>query len=83
MTIREYGAVCTATLGSIFGFELIWSLTTIDAIEAAFLALLIGIACAIVYAFLTEPRPVKESKPEYEFATDSTGLNVLIRRKAS
>ena len=83
MTIREYGAVCTATLGSIFGFELIWSLTAIDAIEAAFLALLIGIACAIVYAALTEPKPVRDSRPEYEFITDNTGLNVLVRRRAS
>jgi len=81
MSIRGYGAVCTATLGSIFGFELIWALTAIDAIEAAFLALLIGIACAIIYVALTEPKPVKESKPTYQFCTDSsTGLSVLVRR---
>lgn len=80
MNVREYGAICTATLGSIFGFELIWSLTSIGAIEAAFTALLIGIFAACVFAILTEPRPVKETKPVYEFATDSTGLNVLVRR---
>lgn len=78
MTIREYGAICTATLGAIFGFELIWSLTAIDAVEAAFLALLIGIFAAIVFTFATEPRKAK--KPKYDFVTDGTGLSVLVRR---
>lgn len=83
MSIRSYGAITTGILGSIFGFDLLWGLTQMEAIGALFTALLIGIFAACAFVFLTEPRPVKESKPEYEFTTDSTGLNVLIRRKAS
>jgi len=83
MSIRSYGAVITGVLMSIFSFDLLWGLTQIEAIGAMFTALLFGIFAACAFVFLTEPKPVKKTKPEYEFATDSTGLSVLIRRKAS
>lgn len=80
MSIRGYGAVVTGVLGSIFGFDLLWVFTDMEAISAMFTALLIGIFMAIVFVFITEPR--KERKPVYEFQTDSTGLEVLVRRRA-
>lgn len=79
MSIRGYGMACTGVLGSIFGFDLIWNMTQMDAIEAAFTALIIGIFMAIVFVFITEPR--KKHKPVYEFRTDDTGLSVMIQVK--
>ena len=73
----------TGVLMSIFSFDLLWGLTQIDAIGAMFTALLFGIFAACAFVYLTEPKPVRKSRPEYEFITDNTGLNVLVRRKAS
>ena len=81
MSIRGYGATVTGVLGSIFGFDLIWNLTQMDAIEAAFTALIIGIFAAFAFVLITEPRPAKKTDPVYEFRTDDTGLEVLVRRR--
>lgn len=72
---------CTGVLGSIFGFDLIWNLTQMDAIEAAFTALIIGIFAAFAFVLITEPRPAKKTDPVYEFRTDDTGLSVMIQGK--
>lgn len=82
MSIRGYGMACTGVLGSIFGFDLIWNLTQMDAIEAAFTALIIGIFAAFAFVLITEPKPARKAGPEYEFRTDDTGLSVLVRRDA-
>ena len=82
MSIRGYGMACTGVLGSIFGFDLIWNLTRMDAIEAAFTALIIGIFAAFAFVLITEPKPSRKAGPEYEFRTDDTGLSVLVRRDA-
>lgn len=81
MSIRGYGMACTGVLGSIFGFDLIWNLTQMDAIEAAFTALIIGIFAAFAFILITEPRPAKKTDPVYEFRTDNTGLSVMIQGK--
>lgn len=82
MSIRGYGMACTGVLGSIFGFDLIWNLTQMDAIEAAFTAMIIGIFAAFAFVLITEPKPARKAGPVYEFRTDDTGLSVLVRRDA-
>ena len=77
MTIREYGAFATGILGAVFGFDIIWNLTQLDAFEAFFVALFIGFAAVAVYAFVTEPK--QESKPAYTWVTDQTGLPVMVK----
>lgn len=77
MTIREYGAFATGILGAVFGFDIIWNLTQLDAFEAFFVALFIGFAAVAVYAFVTEPK--QESKPAYTWVTDQTGLSVMVK----
>ena len=77
MTIREYGAFATGILGAVFGFDIIWNLTQMDAFEAFFVALFIGFAAVAAYMFATEPK--QERKPEYSWITDKTGLSVMIR----
>ena len=77
MTLREYGAFATGILGAVFGFDAIWNLTQMDAIEAFFIALFIGFVAVGVYLFATEPR--QECKPEYTWITDQTGLSVMVR----
>ena len=77
MTIRGYGAFATGILGAVFGFDAIWNLTQMDAIEAFFVALFIGFVAVVVYDFATEPR--KERKPVYTWVTDQTGLSVMVK----
>ena len=82
MKLREYGIITTGVLGAVFGFDLIWNLTQMDAIEAAFTAMIIGIFAAFAFVLITEPKPSRKAGPEYEFRTDDTGLSVLVRRDA-
>lgn len=80
MSIRSYGAVTTGVLGGVFGFDLLWVFTEMEAFHAMFAAMMIGLFMALGFVFATEPREPK--KPKYEFQTDETGLSVLVRRKA-
>ena len=77
MTIRGYGAFATGILGAVFGFDVIWNLTKLDAFEAFFVAMFIGFAAVAVYMFATEPK--QEQKPAYTWVTDQTGLSVMVR----
>ena len=80
--LRGYGATATFLLGCVFGFDILWYATSMEAIGAAFTALLIGIFAACGFVFLTEPKPARQAKPVYEFATDNTGLSVMVRRES-
>ena len=77
MTIREYGGFATGVLGAIFGFDILWNFTQMDAIEAFFIELFIGFVAVGVYLFATEPR--QECKSEYAWVTDQTGLSVMVK----
>ena len=80
MKLREYGVICTGVLGSIFGFDLIWNLTQMDAIEAAFTAMIIGIFAAFAFVLITEPRERSDKRTKPTFQTDeATGLSVMIQ----
>ena len=80
MSIRGYGMACTGVLGAVFGFDLIWNLTQMDAIEAAFTAMIIGIFAAFAFVLITEPRERSEKRTKPTFQTDeATGLSVMIQ----
>ena len=74
--------MATGVLGSIFGFDLLWEFTQMEAVGAMFTALIIGIFAAFAFVLITDPRPAKKTDPVYEFRTDDTGLSVLVRRDA-
>lgn len=78
MTIRGYGAMITGVLGAIFGFDILWTLTQLDAFEAFFLAMFIGFVAVVVYALATEP---KSRSRAYVWETDETGLQYMRRRR--
>lgn len=79
MSIRGYATLATAVMGSIFGFEMIWNFTTMEAIGAMFTALLIGIFAACAFIFITEPRKKKEKRPSSMWIQDGE-LSVLIQK---
>ena len=81
MKLREYGVITTGVLGAVFSFDLIWNLTKMEAFDAMFTAMIIGISAAFAFVLITEPRPAKKTDPVYEFQTDNTGLEVLVRRR--
>lgn len=81
MTLREYGTITTVILGSIFGFELVWNLTSMEAVGAAFTAFMIGIFAGCVFQFVTVPREEKEPEEAPDSVwSDDGGLSVLIQR---
>lgn len=80
MKLREYGVISTGVLGAVFSFDLIWNMTSMEAFDAMFTAMIIGIFAAFAFILITEPRPAKKTDPVYEFRTDDTGLSVLVRR---
>ena len=82
MKLREYGVITTGVLGAVFSFDLIWNMTSMEAFDAMFTAMIIGIFAAFAFILITEPRPAKKTDPVYEFRTDDTGLSVLVRRDA-
>ena len=82
MKLREYGIITTGVIGAVFGFDLLWNLTKMEAFDAMFTAMIIGIFAAFAFVLITEPRPAKKTDPVYEFRTDDTGLSVLVRRDA-
>ena len=56
MTLRGYGAMCTSVIGAIFGFEALWLYSKLDAIEAMYCAMVIGMVACTVFMFATEKR---------------------------
>lgn len=76
--MRIYGAMATGILGAVFGFDILWNFSQMDAIEDFFIAMVIGFIAVTVYLFATEPR--KERKPRYAWVTDNTGLQYMRRR---
>lgn len=78
MSLRGYGAMITGVLGAIFGFDALWNFTNMDAIEALFLAMFVGLVAVVVYAFATEP---KSRRRAYVWETDETGLQYMRRRR--
>lgn len=78
MSLRGYGAMITGVLGAIFGFDILWTLTQMDAFEAFFLAMFVGFVAVVVYAFATEP---KSRRRAYVWETDETGLQYMRRRR--
>lgn len=81
MKLREYGIITTGVLGAVFSFDLIWNMTSMEAFDAMFTAMIIGIFAAFAFILITEPRPAKKTDPVYEFRTDDTGLSVMIQGK--
>lgn len=81
MKLREYGVITTGVLGAVFSFDLIWNMTSMEAFDAMFTAMIIGIFAAFAFILITEPRPAKKTDPVYEFRTDDTGLSVMIQEK--
>lgn len=81
MKLREYGVITTGVLGAVFSFDLIWNMTSMEAFDAMFTAMIIGIFAAFAFILITEPRPAKKTDPVYEFRTDDTGLSVMIQGK--
>lgn len=85
MKLREYGVITTGVLGAVFGFDLLWNLTKMEAFDAMFAAMIIGIFLSIGFAFITEPRERSDKRTKPTFQTDeATGLSVMIqgRRRA-
>ena len=81
MKLREYGVITTGVLGAVFSFDIIWNMTSMEAFDAMFTAMIIGIFAAFAFILITEPRPAKKTDPVYEFRTDDTGLSVMIQGK--
>lgn len=81
MKLREYGVITTGVLGAVFSFDIIWNLTKMEAFDAMFTAMIIGIFAAFAFVLITEPKPSRKAGPEYEFRTDDTGLSVMIQGK--
>lgn len=81
MSIRGYGATVTGVLGSVFGFDMIWIFTDMEAISAMFTAVIIGIFAACIFVFATEPRRTAGMAQKPTFVRDDTGLSVMIQGK--
>lgn len=80
MKLREYGVICTGVLGAVFSFDLLWNLTKMEAFDAMFTAMIIGIFLSIGFAFITEPRERSDKRTKPIFQTDeATGLSVMIQ----
>ena len=75
--IRAYGAMATGILGAVFGFDILWNFSQMDAIEDFFLAMVIGFIAVAVYLFATEPK--QSRKPRYSWVTDDMGLSYMVR----
>ena len=80
MKLREYGVITTGVLGAVFSFDIIWNLTRMEAFDAMFMAMIIGIFLSIGFAFITEPRERSDKRTKPTFQTDeATGLSVMIQ----
>lgn len=80
MKLREYGVITTGVLGAVFSFDIIWNMTSMEAFDAMFTAMIIGIFLSIWFVFLTEPRERSEKRTKPTFQTDeATGLSVMIQ----
>ena len=80
MKLREYGVITTGVLGAVFSFDLIWNMTSMEAFDAMFAAMIIGIFLSIGFAFITEPRERSDKRTKPTFQTDeATGLSVMIQ----
>lgn len=73
--------MATGILGSIFGFDLLWEFTRMEAISAMFTAVIIGIFAACTFVFATEPRRTAGMAQKPTFVKDDTGLSVMIQGK--
>ena len=80
MKLREYGIITTGVIGAVFGFDLLWNLTKMEAFDAMFTAMIIGIFLAVGFVFITEPRERSDKRTKPTFQTDeATGLSVMIQ----
>lgn len=80
MKLREYGIITTGVLGAVFSFDIIWNMTSMEAFDAMFTAMIIGIFLAVGFVFITEPRERSDKRTKPTFQTDeATGLSVMIQ----
>lgn len=80
MKLREYGVITTGVLGAVFSFDIIWNMTSMEAFDAMFTAMIIGIFLAVGFVFITEPRERSYKRTKPTFQTDeATGLSVMIQ----
>lgn len=54
MTLKEYAVATTGVLSAVFGFDIFWALTNMDALKAMVMALFVGIFAASAFAIGVE-----------------------------
>lgn len=78
MTLKEYGIVTTGLLGAVFGFDILWTFTSMEALKSAFGALLFGLFASLVFGIgmeLLEDRRNSKRRNRATYITDDeTGL---------
>lgn len=78
MTLKEYAVATTGVLSAIFGFDIFWNLTSMDALKAMFAALFVGIFVSAAFAIGIETWEERRNGSKCNKATyitdDETGL---------
>ena len=79
MGMKGYTATLTALVASFIGFDAMWCMTKLDAIEVFYLALMIGLFAAGAFLLLTDKKVSKRKRPAY-ITDDETGLQFMPMR---
>lgn len=84
MTLKEYAVATTGVLSAVFGFDIFWTLTNMDALKAMFAALFVGIFAASAFAIGVETWEERRDGSKRNKATyitdEKTGLMYMPMR---
>ena len=63
--MKAYTAATTALVASFIGFDAMWCMTKLDAIECFYMAMMIGFFAAGAYLLLTDRKPSRRNRPTF------------------
>ena len=78
--MKAYTAATTALVASFIGFDAMWCMTRLDAIECFFMAMLVGLFAAWMFVIVTDEKTGKRNRPTF-VRDEQTGLEFLSMRK--